>query len=416
MHITHKAVEKLKAEVKRLQIADDELTGFGVRVETDGSKSFYWTARIQGKLRFRHLGDFPHVTVEQARTEARTLIGLAASWRARGFQGADPFESKPKIEDKGVPLFRDLVEAYITRQVRTEANRPDKAEADLRGRLKTHFDAWMDRKLDSLAVDDVVTVKEACGRHHVTANRNTELIRRMFAWSARTKDGRINFRKVENIAKDVELYLEEERTVFLQPEQLVSFHKCLADEPHVDLKDFLVLAMASAARKSDIFSMKWEDWHRERNIWTVAHPKMGPAYDVSLIPSATMILERRRKTAPDSDVFVFPGVGKEKHLMELRKPWNAFRKRANIPDIHVHDLRRTVGSYMAINGAPLLQIAAVLGHRSMQSTLVYARLQDQVVRDARQAGQAKMLELMKAAERRLKLAGRKQKMLSTGTA
>jgi integrase len=417
MHITHKAVEKLKPGAKRFQIADDELKGFGVRVEADGKKSFYWSARIRGKLYFRHLGEHPSVTVEQARTEARTLIGVASGWRASGFQEKDPFEREHIVQDKGVPLFKELVEAYITRQVRVEANRPVKAEADLRGRLKTHFNDWMERKLDSLTVDDVVAVKEACGKHHVTANRNTELIRRMFTWSARTKDGRINFRKVENIAKDVELWEEEEREVFLQPEQVASFQECLKNEEHADLKDFLTLAMETGARKSDIFSMKWEDWHPERKIWTVAHPKMGPAYDVSLLPAATAVLERRQQSTTDSEEFVFPGVGKEGHLMELRKPWDTFRKRAKIPDIHVHDLRRTVGSYLAINGTPLQQIAAVLGHKSMQSTLIYARLQDQAVRDAREGGQAKMMKLMKAAKRNAKkLAAVKPKLLKMANA
>jgi integrase len=163
--------------------------------------------------------------------------------------------------------------------------------------------------------------------------------------------------------------------------------------------------------------MKWQDWHPERQIWTVAHPKNGEAYDVSLIREATEVLERRRKFAADSDIFVFPGVGKEGHLMELRKPWHEFRKRANIPEIHVHDLRRTVGSYLAINGAPLLQIAAVLGHKSMQSTLIYARLQEQPVREAREAAQAKMFELMEIAKQRQKASAKgKQKLLKAAKA
>jgi len=48
----------------------------------------------------------------------------------------------------------------------------------------------------------------------------------------------------------------------------------------------------------------------------------------------------------------------------------------------------------------------------MQSTLVYAKLQDQAIRDAREQGQAKMQELMKAAKKRMKLTAKKQKLLT----
>lgn len=43
-------------------------------------------------------------------------------------------------------------------------------------------------------------------------------------------------------------------------------------------------------------------------------------------------------------------------------------------DIHVHDIRRTFGSYQAITGASLQIIGKSLGHKSPLSTQVYARL------------------------------------------
>jgi integrase len=409
--ITQKSIEKLKPGKDRLQFVDDEITGLGVRIQPDGEKSFFWSARIQGTLRFRKLGTFPAVSVEQARLDARKLIGIASAWKRDGYPDPDPFETKPKTKPAGVPTFKDLTEAYIEEQVRGQAAKPDKAEADLRCRLKTHFSKWMDRKIDTLTIQDMLAVRNACGRHHIAANRCVELIRRIFNWCAASKDGEVNYWPVENPAKSVVLFEEKSRDVFLQPEQLVKFHECLANEPHVDLKDFLILAMASGARKGDIFSMRWQDWHRERHVWTVPFPKNEESYDINLMPSATAVLERRRAQAEDSAIYVFPGVGEEKHLMELRKPWDAFRKRAGIPDIHVHDLRRTVGSYLAINGTPLQQIAAALGHRSMQSTLVYARLQNQAIMEARQGGESKMQELMKSAKKRMKLAGRRPKLL-----
>src|SRR5690606_29864922 len=51
-------------------------------------------------------------------------------------------------------------------------------------------------------------------------------------------------------------------------------------------------------------------------------------------------------------------------------------------DIHIHDIRRTFGSYQAITGASLQIIGKSLGHKSPQSTQVYARLSLDPVRSS----------------------------------
>jgi integrase len=415
MYITQKAIEKLKPGKNRLQFMDDELTGLGVRVQPDsGEKTFFWSARIQGKLRFRKLGPFPAVSVEQARLDAQKLIGIASAWKRDGYQGPDPFETKPKAKRASVPTFKELTEAYIARQVRGEANHPERAEADLRGRLKTHFTDWMDRNIDSLTIEDMLQVKNACGKHHIAANRCVELIRRIFNWSAGSKDGNVNFWRVGNPAHSVSLYEEKSRDRFLQPEEMIRFEEALEEEPCQDLKDFLVLSLDTGARKLDVFSMRWPDIQWERCLWSIPRTtKSGEAYDAPLESLSVKILERRRKEIPDSSVWVFPGVGKSGHLMDLKKPWQAFRKRANLPDVHIHDLRRTRASYQAIAGQSLQTIGRTLGHKSMQSTEVYARLQTQAVIDAKAAGTAKMRELMAEAKRRAKKLGNKKPKLLT---
>jgi len=57
-------------------------------------------------------------------------------------------------------------------------------------------------------------------------------------------------------------------------------------------------------------------------------------------------------------------------------------------------------------------MAATLGHKSLQSTLVYAKLQDQAIRDAKATGQQRMREMMKSAKRRLKLTTKNRKALT----
>jgi len=59
---------------------------------------------------------------------------------------------------------------------------------------------------------------------------------------------------------------------------------------------------------------------------------------------------------------------------EFRKEWIKALKRAEIDDFRFHDLRHTCASYLAQNGASLLEIADVLGHKQIQMTKRYAHL------------------------------------------
>jgi integrase len=316
-----------------------------------------------------------------------------------------------------VPTFRELVEAYIERHVNLTANNPVRATYQVRWQVKRHFEAWLDRNVDQIALADMLAVKNRCGKKHHLANRAVEFVKAIFNWSATNNEGKINFWQVENPAKHVKLYDEEPRTRFLQPEEMIRFEDTLEKETHQDLKDFISLSLATGARKGDVFAMRWSDIQWERSTWCVPDTtKNGVAYDASLEPVALAVLKRRRTTAPDSEVFVFPGVSKSGHLMDLKKPWQSFRKRADIPDVHVHDIRRTVASYQAIAGESLQKIAATLGQKSLQSTLVYAKLQDEAVRDSKAVGEAKRREMMEEAKKRLKASGRKPKLLTMPSA
>jgi integrase len=52
------------------------------------------------------------------------------------------------------------------------------------------------------------------------------------------------------------------------------------------------------------------------------------------------------------------------------------RKRAGLKNFRFHDLRHTFASHLAMNGASLLDIAALLGHKQVKMVQRYAHLLD----------------------------------------
>ena len=417
MNLTEKAVAGLKSGPKRIQHYDDAGGSFGVRVESaklGGRLNYFFRKKVGGRVYYKSLGECGIVALREARDQAHTLSAKAIAWKNAGYPAdANPFARRADINTKPVaakcPTFRELLDAYCIQHIRQHSHRPERAELRVLA-LAKYLRSWNDRGIDTITVGDVLQVKNAQGDHRHQANRIIEFLRALFNWSAKSTDGKINFWKVENPAKDVSRYKEVPRERFIRPEELAKFNEELKAEPDADLRDFIVLALNTGARRGDVLSMAWTDILWEAHSWRVPQPKNATPYEISLLPVVMEVLKRRRAEIADSEPYVFPGDGRTGHLVDVKKRWQEFRKRAGVPDLRVHDIRRSCGAFLAMAGVGLPAVGQALGHKSLQSTQIYARFDNTAVRDARELGQKKMIKMMKQAQRRLS-AGRKSKLL-----
>ena len=65
-----------------------------------------------------------------------------------------------------------------------------------------------------------------------------------------------------------------------------------------------------------------------------------------------------------------------RQLLRLEYAWQRALQQAGIPDFRFHDLRHSAASYLAMNGASLMEIAVVLGHKTLNMVRRYAHLTD----------------------------------------
>ncbi len=93
------------------------------------------------------------------------------------------------------------------------------------------------------------------------------------------------------------------------------------------------------------------------------------------------VLQTRREAANGSP-WVFPSHGATGHLVEPKKAWRRVIDRAGLVDVRPHDLRRSLGSWMAMTGAGLPMVGKMLGHTQPVTTAIYARLAVDPVREA----------------------------------
>ena len=94
--------------------------------------------------------------------------------------------------------------------------------------------------------------------------------------------------------------------------------------------------------------------------------------------------------------YILPGHINGKHLVNISKPWNRIRKDANLENVRLHDLRRTVGSWLAQSGNSLHLIGKVLNHSNQNTTAVYARFAQDHVREALENHGKLLIEAAKA--------------------
>jgi integrase len=72
----------------------------------------------------------------------------------------------------------------------------------------------------------------------------------------------------------------------------------------------------------------------------------------------------------------FPTPTSTMRRRRFRDAWEYAVKRADIADFHFHDLRHTAVSYLAMDGASSLEIAEVLGHKTLNMVRQYAHLSE----------------------------------------
>ena len=166
------------------------------------------------------------------------------------------------------------------------------------------------------------------------------------------------------------------RVRFLSAEERAALLTACEVSPNPYLFPVVVLALSTGMRAGEIMNLEWRDVDLARGWLTLRETKNGTMRGVPLAGKALDLVKehariRRRLDTP----LLFPGNNPGKPV-DLRAPWNTAVKRAGIQDFRFHDLRHSAASYLAMNGASLNEIAAVLGHKTLSMVQRYAHLSE----------------------------------------
>jgi integrase len=117
--------------------------------------------------------------------------------------------------------------------------------------------------------------------------------------------------------------------------------------------------------------LEWANVSLDRRTVRFVDTKNGDNRTVPLAATAVAVLKDWRKGRPPAGP-VFPLT-----IDGIDKPWREARAAAGLHDFRFHDLRHSAASYLAMSGASLMDIAAILGHKTLAMVKRYSHLSEQ---------------------------------------
>jgi integrase len=378
MKLTKRAIDSFKYEGtsgSRDVRWDEEVKGLGLRVYPSSKKSFVLSYRAQGRKRLITLGAYGTLTLEKARDEAKLKLGDL-------IRGKDPLAVR-QAAAQGTTMA-DLCRAYLERH----AIHKRSADEDERRINSYILKRWNRAQVASIKRAEVSALHHKIGeKTPYEANRVLALIRvilnKAIEW------GFVDERW-PNPASGISMHPEHSRERWITPDELPLLAQSIDQESNVYIRSALWLYLLTGARKRELLNARWDDVDFERRELRFGKTKSGRPHHIPLSGPAIAILQSVPKM--EGNDYIFPGARQGRPLVNISKAWLRVRERAEVKDARLHDLRRTVGSWLAQAGNDLHLIGKVLNHSQLSTSAVYARFSQDVVREALEGHGQRILE------------------------
>jgi integrase len=133
----------------------------------------------------------------------------------------------------------------------------------------------------------------------------------------------------------------------------------------------VLMALTTGARKSELTGLHWGDVDLEQGVAHVGHTKNG---DPRVLPLVPAVVDELRRIAGGRTLLLFPSRLRPDKPYNFEECWRVALRAAHIRGFTFHSLRHSCASMLAANGATLIEIADVLGHRDLKMTRRYSHL------------------------------------------
>lgn len=368
--ITSSQIKKIKYDPDGTSMQvwwDAELIGFGVRVYPSDKKSFVIMYRHARRQRLKTIGSCDLLTVSQARERAaRDLVGL--------LDNVDPLAERKQMRES--MLFAEFADVYMERYSKPHNKGWKSDESRIRVHLLPRFG---NVPVISITANDVHKMHYEIGHvdgHAGNANRIRRMLSSMFTKAAEwgvVPEGRKNpakGKKAGSKGTGIEDFPEVERDRYVNTEELPKLIVAI-DEEDVYARSAIWLYLLTGFRKSELLTAKWEQIDMEQGQFIIPDPKNNKPLYQPLSEEAKVMLSNIPRMA--GNPYIFCGRKQGRPLSDIKSHWARVRNRTGFHDLRIHDLRRTMGSWLVQAGNSLYLVGKILNHKDIRTTERYAR-------------------------------------------
>ena len=350
---------------------DDELSGFGVRVRRDAKgrirRTWFFQYRAKdGKQHRARLGnvDPPAAVPEAKARHAATKLSVEVQL------GNNPQrERKETRRTQRIPLLDAATRYLDDRRAGIVGKRPMRESTfkSAQHHFRVHWAALAKRPIADIDSDDVRTevrrIVERYGR--IAAVRARSNLSAFFVWAM--KEGLAKSNPV--IGTHVIAENPPRERVLSDSEIAAIWHGCNND----DFGRIIQLLFLTGCRRSEIGGLKWAELDLDNSAMTIPpeRVKNGQALRLKLPPTAMNIIRSCTRQRGRDYLFGISGgqysrwgyakVQLDKRIAECGH---------QLPEWHLHDIRRTVRSRLSKLGIPPHIAELMLGHTGHRTKLV----------------------------------------------
>lgn len=335
---------------------DSEIKGFGLRVGTS-SKVYIAEGKVNSKTVRVSIGHHGIFTAEQARQEAKNILGMIA-------RDINPNDVSKAKRAQSVTLS-EVFEAYL----KARGSLKSRTIYDYKRLMKTYLADWQTKPLVEISKDQIEHKHREIGdRSPAQANLTMRFVRALLNFAiGKYEDSSGNPIIANNPTKRLSQtrswYRVDKRNTVIKAHDLPQWFRAvinLKDDAlgRNRIKDYLLLLLFTGLRREEGLSLAWGQVDLKAKTLTIPDPKNRQPHVLPLSNFLQDLLMQRYLERTDSP-FVFPGDGIKGYLNEPRKQMNKVIEESGV-EFTLHDLRRTfitVAESLDISGYALKRLA-----------------------------------------------------------
>jgi integrase len=206
------------------------------------------------------------------------------------------------------------------------------------------------------------------------AHKSNSTVRKyMFALSAVLTYGVRSLKAIErNPMSDIDKPQKPKGVVrFLSDEEKEILIKACKDH---SLKAFVfvMIALFAGGRYAEILTLQVENIDFENSMLHFTDTKNKEPRGVPVYEKITQIIKNYLDENNIKSGYIF--LNKRQKLTYMKGQLEGIIEKTGIENFRIHDLRHTYASWLAQNGATLLEIAELMGHKNLNQVQIYAHL------------------------------------------